>query len=146
MVHQFRGEAAMAHERVRAVIALSSEQGFPYWLAWGTFLRGWALAEQGHVKEGLAQMHQGLTTYRVMGTKIGEPYWLALLAEAYGKAGQFEEGLRVLDEALVTVEKSGERWWEAELYRLKGQLPLQAQTSPGQVKNKSKISHGQGET
>jgi pentatricopeptide repeat protein len=59
-----------------------------------------------------------------MGVELQGPYCLALLAEAYVKAGRIEEGLSVLDEALTMVNKNGERWWEAELYRLKGEFLL----------------------
>ena len=67
------------------MIALSTEQGFPFWLAWGTILRGWALAEQGQGEEGIAQIRQGLAAYRATGAELWRPYFLALLAEAYGK-------------------------------------------------------------
>ena len=107
------------------MITLGSEQQLPYWLAVGTFLRGWALTEQGQEAEGIAQMRQGLVAYRAVGTEQGRPHLLALLAEAHGKVGQAEEGLTALVEALARVEKSGERFYEAELYRLKGTLTLQ---------------------
>src|SRR5439155_11484234 len=87
-----------------------------------------ALAEQGQGEEGIAQLHQGLNTYRATGAGIGRTQFLALLAEAHGKVGQAEEGLKVLAEALATVNKTGERHYEAELYRLKGELTL-AQSS-----------------
>ena len=105
-------------------MALSTEQGFAHWLATGTILRGWALAEQGQREEGITQMHQGLAALRAIGAEIERPSFLALLAEAYGKEGQAEEGLAVLAEALAMVDKSGERFYEAELYRLKGELTL----------------------
>jgi predicted ATPase len=89
-------------------------------------LRGWALVAQGQAEKGIAQIRQGLTTYQATGAELICPYWLALLAEAYEKGGQAEEGLAVLAEALAAVEKTGERWWEAELYRLKGELLLQS--------------------
>jgi predicted ATPase len=73
------------------------------------------------------------------------PYCLALLAEAYGKAEQVEEGLTVLAEALETAHKTGERYYEAELYRLKGQLTLRSQTGLSQVSAKSKTSQNQSE-
>jgi predicted ATPase len=60
-----------------------------------------------------------------LGVALTEPYWLTLLAEAYGQVGQPEEGLRVLSEALSVLNSNGERFWEAELYRLKGELLLQ---------------------
>ena len=72
---------------LRALLALAAEQGFPLWTAEGTVLQGWVLAEQGQLDEGLAQMQQGLAAYRVIGAEIGRPSHLALLAEAYGKAG-----------------------------------------------------------
>jgi predicted ATPase len=125
------------------VITLCSEQGFPYWLATGTILRGWALAEQGQGEEGIAQMRQGLTASRATGAEVNRPYYLALLAEAYGKAGQAEEGLTVLAEALTLVDKTGERMYEAELYRLKGTLTLQSKASLGQVSGKSQASQEQ---
>ena len=122
-----RREGKAAQARAEALIALSSEQGFQYWLAWGIMLRGWALAAQGQEEEGTAQMRQGLDAYRATGAGICQPYFLALLAEAYEKVGQTEKGLTVLTEALAQVDKSGERFYEAELYRLKGALTLKSQ-------------------
>src|SRR5438876_7595350 len=65
-----------------------------------------------------------MAAWRAMGTELERPYYLALLAEAHGKVGQAEEGLNVLAEALATADKTGERFYEAELYRLKGELTL----------------------
>jgi predicted ATPase len=95
-------------------------------MATGTTLRGWALAEQGQVEEGIVQIRQCLDTSRATGAKLGRSYFLALLAEAHGKVEQAEEGLSALTEALTLVDKSGERFYEAELYRLKGELVLQS--------------------
>jgi predicted ATPase len=67
-------------------------------------------------------MRQGLAIYQATGAEVGRPYFLALLAKGYRTEGQAEEGLRVLDEALTAVQKTGERWCEAELYRLKGEF------------------------
>jgi predicted ATPase len=111
--------------RAEAAVTLSIEQGFPFWLAWGTILQGWALAEQGYREEGVAQIRQGLTAYRAIGGEMMRSQFLALLAEVHGKMGQADEGLIVLSEALAAVDKTGERRWEAELYRLKGELTLQ---------------------
>jgi predicted ATPase len=127
-LHQFRREWPAVQERAEAMIALSSEQGFALTFAWGTIMRGWVLAEQGQGEEGIAQMRQGLAACRATGAELTRPFYLTLLAEAYGKVGQVEEGLQVLAEALDAVDKSGERFCEAELYRLKGELTL-AQSS-----------------
>ena len=124
ILHQLRREVALTQERANDAIALSTEHGFASNLAMGILLRGWTLAEQEQGMEGIAQIHEGLAAWRATGAEVLRPYFLALPAEAYRNVGQAEEGLSVLNEALVTAYNSGERWWEAELYRLKGQLIL----------------------
>jgi class 3 adenylate cyclase/predicted ATPase len=126
-LHQFRREGRAAQERAEAAITISTQQGFQLWLAYGTTLRGWALVEQGQREEGLAQIRQGLADWQAGGAELWRPYYLALLAETYGQAGQTEDGLAALADALAQVEKTGERFYEAELYRLKGTLTLQSQ-------------------
>jgi predicted ATPase len=127
-LHHLRGEAQALQERAEALVALSTEQGFPLLLALGTIRRGWALAAQEQVEEGIPQIRQGMAAYQALGTELGRPYFLAYLAEAYGKGRQAEEGLSVLAEALAAVDRTGECSHEAELYRLKGELTL-AQSS-----------------
>ena len=125
MFHQFRREVQAAQERTEAAIRLATEQGFPLWVAYGAILRGWALAHQGQAQEGIEQMHQGLTACHATGAEVLRPYFLALLAEAYETIGQPAAGLAVLAEALTLADKTGERWYEPELHRLKGALLLQ---------------------
>jgi predicted ATPase/DNA-binding winged helix-turn-helix (wHTH) protein len=125
LVQQLWRERRIDRERAEALMELASEQGFPHVLAIGTILWGWGLAEQGQREEGIAQIRQGLATHRAIGSELSRSYYLALLAEAYGKAGRPEEGLMVLTEALTAVHKTEERVYEAELYRLKGELTLQ---------------------
>jgi predicted ATPase len=127
-LHQLRREGQETQEQAEALLALSTEQGFPFLLPLGTMLQGWALAEQGQAEEGIVQMRHGLAASQAIGTELQRSYWLALLAEAYGKAGQAEAGLAALTEALTVVDKSGERSYEAELYRLKGELRLQSES------------------
>ena len=126
-VHQFRREVQAVRERAEALMTLSDEQGFPYWLAFGTILRGWALTLQKEGAEGIEQMRQGLAAQRATGAEIDQPYFLSLLAEADEKAGQTQEGLTVLNEALDMVNATEERYWEAELLRRKGELLLMQQ-------------------
>jgi len=126
MVYRFRREGPAVQELTEAGIVFANEQGFSSWVAVGIILRGWTLTEQGQVEEGIAQMRQGLAARRAAGPEHVRPYLFALLAEAYGRVGQAEEGLGVLAEALAMVDKNGERMYEAELYRLKGQLTLQS--------------------
>jgi predicted ATPase len=127
-LRQLRREAHLSQERAEAAIALSNELGFQFWLTAGTFYRGWALAEQGQIEEGILQMRHGLDAFWATGAKLGQSYFLARLAEAYEKGGQADEGLSVLADALATVDNTGERFYEAELYRLKGELTLQQQS------------------
>jgi predicted ATPase len=124
LLYQLRREEHHVQARAEAIITVSREEGFPYFLAIGTIFRGWALARQGQVEEGTAQLRQGLATHRTTGAKMAQSYLLAFLGEAYGVDGQPEAGLQVLDEALAAVRDTGERMYEAELYRLKGELLL----------------------
>jgi predicted ATPase len=133
-LHHFLSERHAAQEQAAAAIRLATEQGFAHWVAWGTILRGTALAEQGQRAEGLAQIRQGLDAYRATGGEAARPYWLALRAIACQKAGQPEEGLTLLAEALATAHTTGEGWWEAELARLRGELlSQQAVGQPGEA-------------
>ncbi|HEV8713083.1 MAG TPA: hypothetical protein VGX03_09670 [Candidatus Binatia bacterium] len=122
---QHRRDERATQEQAEAVIALSAEQGFLTYLAWGTILGGWALAAQEQGEEGIAQIRRGLAAYQATGQKVYWPGFVSLLAEVYGKEGQTEEGLIVLAEALAVVNTTGQCWYEAELYRLKGELTLQ---------------------
>jgi class 3 adenylate cyclase/predicted ATPase len=124
-VHQFRRDARATRERAEALIALSTEQGFALWVAFGTVLRGWALAEQGGREEGMAQMHQGVAAWRATGAEVDLPYFLALLAEGNAKSGQVDDGLALIAEALVIAHRYTDIYWEPELHRLKGEFLLQ---------------------
>ena len=126
MVHTCRRDVQRVQQQAEAGITLATDHGFLYWRAIETMLRGWALTEQGHDGEGMTQLYQGLATYRTTGSAGAQPYFLALVAEACLKTGQAAEGLNRVAEALLLVNKTGERQYEAELYRLKGQLTLQS--------------------
>jgi TOMM system kinase/cyclase fusion protein len=127
--HQFCREVGAAQERAETTISLAKKHGFPFWMAIGSILRGWALAQQGQAQEGIEQINQGLIAFRVTGAEGARSYFLALLAEIYGTMGQPEAGLMALAEALALVDKTGERFYEPELYRLKGALLLQQNTA-----------------
>jgi predicted ATPase len=127
MIHRFRREGPVTQERAEASIAFATEQRVAQWLAQGIVLRGWALAAQGHGAEGIAQISEGISAWRATGAELVQPWNLAQLAEAYARAGRRTEGLHVLTEALTLMGKTEERWWEAELHRLKGELLAHAQ-------------------
>ena len=103
------------------LIALAREHGFSMRIASGMIYYGWALAEQGEVAEGIAQLEQGLHAIQQTGAELGRPFYLALLAEAYAKAERILDGLSTIDEGLAIAEKNGDRFYEAELYRLRGE-------------------------
>jgi predicted ATPase len=138
--HQFRREERCTQERAEATISIATDQGFPYWMAVGSLMRGWALAQQGQAKEGIEQITQGLMTYRATGAELWRPYFLALLAEAHGTLGEPEEGLTVLTEALTLADTTGVQFNAPELYRLKGALLLQ-QSSDHQAEAESCFHH-----
>jgi len=130
-------------ERTEALLGVAREQGFPFWLALGTFRQGWVLAEQGQDKEGIVQMHQGMAAGQAIGSALSRPWGFALLANAYGRVGQIEDGLSAVTEALAVVDKTGERCDETELYRLKGELLQQAEIK--QAKGKMSDAHSEAE-
>jgi class 3 adenylate cyclase/predicted ATPase len=123
-LHQFRREPQAARRHAEAAIALCAEQGFPMFMSMGAILRGWALVQEGRGEEGSAQMRQGLADLRATGAGLWQPTFLSLIAEADGRIGQTERGLEVLGEAMTFVDRNEERFYEAELHRLKGELLL----------------------
>jgi adenylate cyclase len=152
LVHQFRREGQDAQAQAEALLTLAHEHGFAFWSAWGTSLQGWALVERAarsgareQGEAGLGQLWEGLAALRATGGELWVPAFLGSVAQASAQGGQAKEGLRVVAEALALVEKNEERWTEAELYRLKGELTLQSKTSLGQVSDKSRASQEKSE-
>ena len=125
LVYHCCRQGVRVQEQAEEGIAISTQMGFPFWRAVGLFWRGWSLAEQGHHEEGIAQMQQGLAAQHATGSTIHRVHFSVLLAEAHGGAGQCAEGLRLLAEAQIEMERTNERFYEAELWRIKGQLTLQ---------------------
>jgi predicted ATPase len=124
ILSQHRRDVVDTQAHAEALMALAIAQGFEHRVAHGRLLRGWALAMQGDTATGVAHLQQALAAAQSTGQQLYLPYYLALLAEAHGQARQPEAGLKVLDEAMTLVEATEERWWAAELYRLKGELLL----------------------
>jgi class 3 adenylate cyclase/predicted ATPase len=119
------GDNAALEQRVGELVSVATEQAFPHWRAAGTIYRGWLQANNGNVTGGLCLLRNGSTALRSTGAESLRPYHIALLARAHEIAGQIEEAATQLDGALQIVEKTGERWFAAELNRHKGQLLLQ---------------------
>ena len=127
---QLRQEVSNVRTHAQAVIQLAHEQGSSYWLSMGTVLEGWARAVQGEATEGMTQIQHGLQEFRKTGAALVLPYFLGLFADTYAQKSQgeglraplIEAGLASLAEALAWSERTGERIYAAELYRLKGTL------------------------
>jgi predicted ATPase len=119
-----RRDVAAVLERAEATLALATEHGFPHWAALGATLRGWALAMRDKSEDGMAQLRRGIADWRATGASLVVPYVLTLQAEASSLLGHIEEGLRSLDDAQAVLEQHEDRWWEAEIYRLRGVLLL----------------------
>ncbi|MBR1033141.1 hypothetical protein [Bradyrhizobium liaoningense] len=122
---QYRLAWREAKDRAEALVELSTEQGFPHFLAPATVIRGWALTQSGEAETGLTQLRQGLPGWRATGAGLYEPYFLGLQAEANACLGAVEQGLEIVANALDRVEETGEGWFEAELHRIMGELMLQ---------------------
>jgi predicted ATPase len=140
LLHSRCREAPAVQAQAEALLTLATAQGFPLWIGYGTFWRGWALAVQGQGPAGLAQMHQGLAAVLATGHTVARPYCLVLLAEAAGHAGQVVEGLRLLAEGLTACEASGRGDMLVEAYRLQGELLLR-QTVPDATQAEACFQH-----
>ena len=123
------GDNAALEERTSLLISLATEQSFPHWHVLGTMFRGWVKVKNGDVAEGIALVRNGSAAHLATGAKLWAPHHTALLAGACEIAGQIEEAAILLDEALQIVERTGERWFAAELNRQKGQLLLRQRDS-----------------
>jgi predicted ATPase len=131
MLHQCRREARAVLDYAEQSVAISAEHGFSFWHAGGLVLRGWALYECGSGAEGRVVLRQGLEAWLATGSVTYQTYYLALLVEILGQDGQSEQGLKVLDDAQALVERTSERFFQAELHRLQGELVLSAATADG---------------
>ena len=129
-IYQFRRDVPAVHEQAEATVALATEQGFPLLASWGTSFRGWALAMQGQGEESVTQVRQGIAVGRATGAALNVPYLCALLAEVSASLGHTEDGLQVLAEAHTLIEQHEERYWEAEISRLRGALLLRQPGTP----------------
>src|SRR5262249_53483612 len=123
-LHQFRGDWRTTRDRADEAAALACEQGFVQLQAWAAVSGGWALAESDKVGEGLATLREGMQTLQTLGSEDFRTYFLSLLAATLGKAGENGAALEAVEEALGAAERSGERFYMAELHRQRGELLL----------------------
>jgi len=132
LIQQWRREFTAAGAVAAAQLEQAREHGFALWQTIAAILHGAARVEQEQTGQGLEEICNGIVAYQATGARIGLPYYLALLAEAYAKCGQTEKALASLADGLSVIDRGGERWWKAELLRLRGELLLQSQSRRSQ--------------
>jgi predicted ATPase len=121
--HQLRDDGTILRERSQQLVELATEQGFPHLRGSGRCFRAWAtIALEGSIEDAISEMRDGLAEKRATGAEIKVPYYFGLLAEAHRRINRTMEGLMLLSDALELVERTGEHWYEAELYRLRGEM------------------------
>jgi adenylate cyclase len=128
LVHMFVRAPRMAQESAEAAIAVATEHDLPFELAYGTFARGWALTQQGHLDEGIAAIRCAMAAFDAS-AYAARPRWFVFLAEACARSEGPSSALKVLADGSALMERSGERMFEAELYRVKGELLLRQEAA-----------------
>jgi len=123
-VCQHLRDAQRTKEYCNRTIALSAEHGFVHWKHQATMLRGWALTELGRIDEGLNEIRAGLDGYEAMESWLASSWFRTLLVNGYQKAGRPEAALRAVDDAFVISQRTGERFFVAEIHRLQGEITL----------------------
>jgi len=124
LLMQLCADHATAREHAEEALALASEYRAPYYRSWSAILVEYARAWEQPDAENLTRLRDAIAAFTATGARIRLPYYLSLLARTYLKAGRARDGLAVLDEALDASRTHNERWWDAELHRLRGELLL----------------------
>lgn len=142
------GDPLSAGSHAARASALAREQGFALLLAWSSILEGWAAARQGDYDRGILTIAESIEATRRLGSDQFQPYLLGTLADANLSAGRIEAGLAAIREALSVVRRTGERFYEAELHRLDGELTLAAGGDPDEAgasfRRAIQVARGQG--
>ena len=123
-LYQHLGDSTTVRERAEAAMKLTAEHGFPLWEVCAAFWYGWALAAAGEVTAGSAQMRSALAANKGLGFVNQIPFLLGVLADICTQAGDPTEARDLLTEALGIVDRTQERWFEAELHRLRAEALL----------------------
>ncbi len=124
LLQQLRADEATAREQAEHAHALARKYEAPYYRAWADILVSYALALEQPDEECIGRLRGSITEFKASGARLRLPYYISLLTHVYGKAGRAEEGLACIDEALAEARTHNERWWDAELHRLRGELLL----------------------
>jgi predicted ATPase len=122
MVHLQRGEFDRTRDRAEEVVGLAEKLGFPFYLELGRVLRGRARVESGEGEAGLAEVQQALVELARIGSGVGAPALLVLLAEGLRKVGRHDEALGALGLGVARAEQQGQHYFDAELQRLRAEI------------------------
>jgi DNA-binding SARP family transcriptional activator/predicted ATPase/transcriptional regulator with XRE-family HTH domain len=120
--HHFRREVQKTLELAEATMNFCSQHQLDYWFSLALVFHGWALTEQAALEIGIAEMEKGIADCEARDVEFLMPYFRRLVAEGYGKQGDITKGLALLNDAIAQIEKTGEKWCEAEMFRIKGEL------------------------
>ena len=123
-LRQYLGDPPAARALAEEAVAISEAHSLAFIGAMASMFEGWARTREGELDEGMAEMRRGVAAQLATGAELGGPYWLWLLAEVCQRTGAAREGLALLDDADATLERTHERYWEAEIHRLRGRLLL----------------------
>jgi predicted ATPase len=123
-LQMFCGNLAATREHTREMLELANQHGLALWSVTGSIVQAWLSRNEGEPESAAQQIRADLTAYRDMGSGVFRPLFLQLLADVLTADGKVSEALRALDEALLLVASSGERWQEAELHRVRGEMLL----------------------
>lgn len=124
LLQQLCADEAIARTHAEQALALTSKYQAPYYRAWADILVSYALALEQSDEERIRRLCNSITAFKTSEARVRLPYYLSLLANVYRKAGRAEKGLACIDEALSEARAHNERWWDAELHRLRGELLL----------------------
>ena len=124
LLQQLRADESVAREHAENALTLASKYQAPYYRAWAGILVSYALALEHPDEERIGHLRESISAFKASRARLRLPYYLSLLAQVYGKAGRIEEGLACINEALAEARAHNERWWDAELHRLRGEFLL----------------------
>ncbi len=144
ILHHLRGEPAEAATVAEVAIRLATDLRLRQWTAWGVYFHGWLATTEGRLAEGIAAMHAGLDEYRATGAELGRVYFTATLAEAHGRAGEAEHALALLDESLALATARSERYYAAELHRLRAGLLAEPVAAEAELRRAVTLATQQG--
>jgi predicted ATPase len=124
LLQQLRAGEATARRYAKEALALTTRYQTPYYRTWAAILVSYALALEQPDEERIGHLREAISDFKAPSARLRLPYYLSLLVHVYGKAGRAREGLACIEEALAEARTHNERWWNAELHRLRGELLL----------------------